>query len=89
MSVYYEEDMDVVLQTINSSTLLIATEHHNSGSTIHVHQPMPNSGLTNIYPGDVQTHHMREIHPGNMQDMGEFLERELSRTDLKSVPQII
>ncbi|NNE37666.1 MAG: hypothetical protein HKN08_05115, partial [Gammaproteobacteria bacterium] len=76
MSVYYEEDMDAVLPTINSSTLLIATEHRNSDSTIRVHRAMPNSDLI-IYPGDAQTHHMRDIHPGIVQDVGEFLEREL------------
>ncbi len=76
MSVYYEEDMDAVLPIINSSTLLIATEHRNSESTIRVHEAMPNSDLI-IYRGDAQTHHMRDIHPGIVQDMGQFLEREL------------
>ena len=76
LSVYYEDDMDPVLPIITSSTLLIATEHRNSESTIRVHRAMPNSDLI-IYPGDAQTHHMRDIHPGIVQDVGEFLEREL------------
>lgn len=76
LSVYYEDDMDPVLPTITSSTLLIATQHRNSESTIRVHRAMPNSDLI-IYPGDAQTHHMRDIHPGIVQDVGQFLEREL------------
>ena len=76
MSVYFEEDMAPVLPTINSATLLIATEHRNSDSTIQVHEAMPNSDLI-IYPGDAQTHHMRDIHPNIVQDVGQFLQREL------------
>ncbi len=84
MSVYYEDDMDAVLPSINSATLLIATEYRNSESTIRVHNAMPNSDLI-IYPGDAQTHHMRDIHPGIVQDVGEFLERTLG-TDLSLSP---
>jgi hypothetical protein len=38
---------------------------------------MKNSDLL-IYPGDAQTHHMRDIQPGIVEDVGEFMERELN-----------
>jgi dienelactone hydrolase len=76
LSVYYDDDMVSVLPTLNSSTLLITTEHRNKESTLRVHRAMRNSELL-IYPGDAQTHHMRDIQPGIVEDVGKFMEREL------------
>ncbi len=76
MSVYYSEDVGQILPQLNASTLLIATEHRNKENTVRVHQAMKNSDLL-IYPGDAQTHHIRDIEPGIVDDVGKFMERVL------------
>lgn len=76
MSVYYGEDIGPVLPQLDASTLLIATEHRNKDNTVRVHNAMKNSDLL-IYPGDAQTHHIRDIEPGIVEDAGKFMQRML------------
>lgn len=79
MSVYFGDDVEPVLPKLDASTLLIATEHRNKEDTVRVHEAMRNSDLL-IYPGDAQTHHMRDLHPNIVDDVGEFMARALHRT---------
>jgi dienelactone hydrolase len=77
MSVYYSEDIEAVLPGLDASTLLIAAEHRNSDNTRRVHNLMKNSDLQ-IVSGDAQTHHIRDIQPGIVKDVGDFMERVLN-----------
>jgi len=76
MSVYFGDDIGPILPQLDAATLLIATEHRNKDSTVRVHKAMKNSDLL-IYPGDAQTHHMRDIEPGIVDDVGKFMAGQL------------
>jgi pimeloyl-ACP methyl ester carboxylesterase len=76
MSVYYDEDLARVFPNLETSILMIATEHRASGRTLQAHRAAKNSDLM-IYPGDGQTHHIRYFQPGIVDFVGDFLGREL------------
>jgi dienelactone hydrolase len=76
MSVYFGDDIGPILPQLDAATLLISTEHRNKDDTVKVHEAMQNSDLL-IYPGDAQTHHMQDIEPGIVDDVGKFMVRQL------------
>lgn len=76
MSVYYDDDLAKIFPTLDTSVLLISTEHRARERTLQAHRALKNSELM-LYPGDGQTHHIRYFQPGVVELVGDYMEREL------------
>ena len=76
MSVYYDDEIAEIFRNLDAAALLIVSEHRAKDRTILAHKAFKNSDLM-VYPLDGQTHHIRFYHPRIVEDVGDFLEREL------------